>query len=235
MIITATVEGGYKVRLEATSATGTVSWVRRVRGQDKPVGDGVVVVDNTPPLNVDITYSATDDVSTEVAPAVQVQSDSPILSSPIYGDAYQVTVLRQDPLEWEARSVAIPILGRVEPLVSIAPVAPPTGTLVILMSDNGQRLQLLEMLSRGDPLQLRSTCVDVVDDVTFLPTSWSDPRLEQDNPRSLRTLEIEFTATSSAPTAYPPAPARTYADALAVGTFADITATFESWFDLRNG
>ena len=230
MIVTATVVQNWAVRLEATENVGTVHWYRDYASQVEYLGDGPALIDHTPPLNETINYYAQDDSDTAYANGIVVESDYPILTSTMHGDAVEVTVLDQPPLEWTGRSVAHPILNDPEPRVSVAPASFPRGTLVLYMRSRQERQVLMRMLVMGDPLSLRSTCLEAVDTVVFLPEAWRDPLASESNKAGPRHLEIDFQAVQQAPESYPPPVLRDYGDILAEGAYQ---WHFDTWADYR--
>jgi hypothetical protein len=226
MNITVTVLAQASVQLVAAGNSGPVTWWRATGARVDEVGTGNPLVDNGPPLNLPLTYYATDSAGTVVADPVTVTSAVPLLSSTLYGGVQPVVILSQPPLTWEGRSVWHPVIDRPDPLVSVWPASYPSGTLTLRMADSGVRRALLGLLEAGDPLLLRSTCPDAVDDMVMLPLRWSDPLVSDSNPTGPRRLVVEYQAVTR-PTTWLPGPDRTYALVL------DQHVTYQEVLDLH--
>lgn len=237
MQITVTVNPDiWAVRLEASAAVGQVDWVRRTGGRDEPVGSGTLVWDYTGELNRSYTYIATDDVDTEVSAPTTVTSDRPVLSSTTSPMAVQVDVVDQRPLFGQGRSVWHPVLGRNDPFVTVHPALYPSGLLRLSAPTPTVRGNLIDLLTRGEPLSLRTTCPDRVSSMVFLMLSWSDPFTRTGRKGGPAYLEIDFQQVTEAPGILPPAPDRTYATILAEHTsYADVAASYATYRDLLDG
>ena len=229
------VPGKYAVRLTATAPVGTVTWVRDVGGRQTLVGDGADIVDRLVPLNTPCTWVAVDDANTKVTEVLTVASGYPVLSSTMFGTAYQVTIIQQSPNEWRARSVFHPVIDRDGPVVSVFDAEWRNGTLTLDLPDRTIRSNLLLMFMRGDPLILRATCPDRVDDLTMLPTRWSDP-WAPDGTFNRQRLEIEYQAVTNEQPAWTPPPGWTYQEALnAHATYQEWLAVYPTYDDLLTG
>lgn len=192
-------------------------------------------VDKWPPLNLELVYVWTDEDGSAEASAM-VAASQPILSSTMGSGSRAVVVKDQAPLEFEARTVLHDVLYRADPVAAVLPARYPGGTLVLLVRSRTERVALLSLLSSGDPLVLRSTCPDAVDDLTLQPQRWSDPLLNDDVKRGPRLLTIEYQAVSSAPTSYAAPPAWSWDDVeAAYGSWEELEAAYASWHLLEQG
>lgn len=213
MIVTAEVLPNWSVRLTATSYTGQVDWFR-VAGRDVPLGSGPVIEDRAAPLNQPVTYYATDDVSTVSSSPVTINATGPVLSSTMSNVAMLVTVVSFRPYAGEGRSVWHPVIGRSDPFVSVFPAMYPGGDLVIRAGTNDERVNLIQsLLQPGHPLLLRSTCLDRLDTMVFLMTSWSDPFAVDTMREGATHLTLSFQRVTEVTPAYVP-PARSYQNML---------------------
>lgn len=235
MIVTAVVEpSSYSVRLTATAYTGTVSWYR-VEARDVPLGDGPVIEDRGAPLNQPVTYYAVDDVSTVSTTPVTVTAEYPVLSSTMSNAALPVTVVRHRPKDFQGRSVWHPVIGRSDPFVSVFPMTYPSGVLVLLAATNQDRLDLIELMTPGYPLLIRSTCPDRLDGMTFTVTSARDPFQSDEMREGATYLELDYQQVTAVSPAWSP-PARTYQDVLDEdNTYADVLTHYGSYQDLLDG
>lgn len=232
---TATVTGDWQVRL-VTDDPGPGMW-RRVAftGLDVVIGSSPEAFDRWAPLNVPLVYTWTGVDLLETLP-VTVVSDRPVLSSTLYAGSMQVTVVSQAPLTVQGRSVVHQVIGRPDPVVSVAPAGYPAGTLRLWMPDRATRLELHTMLRSGDPLILRATCPDAVDDLTLQPLSWSDPLVSEESKAGGRWLDVDFEAVSQTPGDWLAPPPWTWADAEAgFASWDAFEAAFASWADAEQG
>lgn len=236
MNITATVDQSiWAVKLVATGATGTVDWYRRASGSNTHVGQGTVVWDYAADLNRAYEYVAVDDADTEVSPAVTIAADGPVLSSTTSQIAMRVTVVDARPYRGEGRSVWHPVLGRSDPFVTIHDALYPAGLLRLHMSTRTERADLINMMQRGEPMLLRSTCADV-DTMVFIMTAWSDPFAGAGRKRGPAYLEIDFQRVTEVPGITPPDPDRTYQTVLDDHTtYQDAVDMYATYRDLLDG
>jgi hypothetical protein len=228
------VPGAWSVRLTASGATGEVLWVRDEAGWQTIIGTGLDVVDRYAPLNTLLYYIAQDDTANVVGGPITISSDYPVLASSMYGTSRQVTVVAQQPNSWRARSVWHPVLDRADgPVVSIFEAEWREGTMVLGLADRDERRDLIGILMRGDPLILRATCPDRVDDLTILPLAWSDPYITDGRLDSGQRLEVTYQSVTPEPPAYIPPPEWTYGDVLAAhATYSEVLATYATYSDL---
>ncbi len=231
MELTATVDTSLRaVRLAASGATGTVTWYRRYAGADTLIGTGAVLWDYSVPLNLPHEYRATDDTGAAAVGPVTVASDRPVLGSTTSAFAFPVTVRETHPLRAEGQSVWHPVLGRSDPYVTIHPALYPSGTLVVHAPTAQDRQRVWELLERGEPLLLRSTCPERVPTMNILMLSW-----EWESWRS-PWLSIEFQQVTESPGLLAPPPDRTYQSLLDEAlTYEDLLAAYPTYRDLLDG
>ena len=241
MALTATateVAGKWSVQLSASGSVGSVTWFRDVSQRITEVGTGTSVIDRTVPLNTEVYYEAVDDADSAVAGPITIASEYPVLSSSQSGAAHQVTVVAQQPQSWQARSVWHPILDRTDgPIVSIFDAEWRAGTLVLqLGTDRALRGNLIQMLMVGDPLIIRATCPERVDDLTFLPLDWTDPYIVDGQWGSGQRLEIRYQSVSAEPPAWVAPPEWTYGDVLiSHAAYSDLLPVYPTYSDLLEG
>ena len=198
------------------------------------IGTGVDLIDRLVPLNLQMYYTAIDDVDSAVAGPITVASAKPVLSSTRSGAARQVVIVAQQPQSWSARSVWHPIIDRTDgPVVSIFPMEFRAGTMTLDLADRDERNDLLGMLRPGDPLILRSICPDRVDELTFLALEVSDPYVTDGAWSSGQRLEIRYQSVATEPAAYAPPPEWSYQAALAAHTsYTEWLTTYATYDDL---
>jgi hypothetical protein len=231
MAATATVTADYTVLL-STDDTGPGTWYRAYAGNpDLAVGTGPTMEDRWVPLGVPVTWYWAGAGGIEQTQPVTVDgSRGPVLSSATGSGKLHVVVVSQPPLRWEARSVAHDILYRPDPVVTVAPARYHSATLRLHLPDSAQRANLRALLARGEPLILRATCPAAVDDVTFLPTRWTEEPVSQSKKSGPRWVDIEYQAVMDNPTGYAPLPSWSWTalDA-AYATWDDVEATWATW------
>jgi hypothetical protein len=128
------------------------------------------------------------------------------------------------------------VLGRSDPLVSILPAMYPGGEIEFLVRTPAQRIRLIELLRRGDPLHLRTTDETRLDTMTLLMQSWSDPYLNEDARTGPAAIRVEYQRVTDVPALSPPVPDRTYATVAADHlTYGDLVTTYASYTDLLDG
>jgi len=147
-----------------------------------------------------------------------------------------VEVLTARPYDGEGRSRFHMVLGRSDPLVSILPAMYPGGVLELLARTPAQRLRLIDLLRRGDPLHLRTTDEARLDTMTLLMLSWSDPYLEDRAVTGPAAIRVEYQRVTDVPALSPPVPDRTYATVAADHlTYAELVTTYATYTDLLDG
>jgi hypothetical protein len=237
MAATATVNGDYTVTL-TTDDTGAGTWYRAYSGNpDLPVGSTHTTVDRWVPLGVPVTwYWAGAGGVQQTEPVTVDDSRGPVLSSATGSGMLHVVVVSQPPLRWEARSVAHDILYRADPVVTVAPARYHSATLRLYLPDPLQRANVRTLLARGEPLILRTTCRDAVDDVTFLPTRWTEELVSASRKAGPRWLDVEYQAVMDNPSGYAPLPAWSWtALEAAVAEWDAVPETWATWADVEQG
>ena len=233
--ITVDVLSDWQTRLTATASTGTVTWTRSTVGVEVVLGTGAVRIDYTPPLNLPVSYWATDDTDVSNIVTVELAAEKCVLTSTFHGTTVPVTVLRQLPYTFEARSVAHPILNDPAPLVSVAPMVFPEFPLELWVNDQGQAQELRALIRAGDPLVLRALPASQLDTVTFIAVDVVEEHANADRPNGPRIMRINAQAVTSLPTAYPTPPAWAYTDVALVGDYATVEATYGTYDNVKSG
>lgn len=204
------------------------------------VGDTTarIGIDGALPLDVPTQYVITDATGAQVASdAVTVTSSSPLLSDATDpGRVVAVHVHAQKPNRWDARSVWWDVLGAQAPFASVAPMRPRSGPLVLRVSGNVERADLIRLLAPGNPLVFRGSCPDAVDDVVLLVESVEEALILDDHPSGPSLWTITYQAISRELGPYAVDASRTWQtveDTFA--TWADVLATYSTWEALRVG
>lgn len=234
---TATVDAAlYAVRLQATGTTGTVDWYRRYAGANTHVATGALAYDYAPDLNTPYEYIAVDDTDSQTTAQVTVPADRPVLSSTTSPLARAVTVVDARPYEGEGRSVWHPVLGRTDPFVTIHPALYPAGTLRFYAATHSERVALIRLMERGEPMHLRTTCPERLDTMVFIMTRWRDP-FTRDGARSGPAyIEVDYQRVTEVPGIAPPAADRTWQTVLDDHTaWQDVLDGYGSWRDVLDG
>jgi hypothetical protein len=236
MVATATVNADWTVTL-VTDDTGPGAWYRAYAGQpDLFIGSTTTAVDRWVPLGVPVTWFWKNGTDIQQTVPKTVDADGPVLSSALSSGAVQVVVVAQPPMRWEARSVAHDILYRPDPVVTVAPARYHSATLRLHVPDRTSRDSLRELLARGEPLVLRTTCRDAVDDTTFLPLRWTEELVSDSAKSGPRWLDVEYQAVMDNPSAYTPLPDWSWTDVpLAVPTWVEAVGMYERWADMEQG
>lgn len=190
---------GYRVR----SAFGTVAGAPSTR----------TATDGDVPLNTDVLYVATD------ALGAQANSNSVILAASlgVLSDATNpnvlvpVTVVRQLPNEWSARSVWWDVLGATAPFASVAPMRLRAGDILIRTDGPTERAGLLDLLATGNPFVLRTPWPDTVDDVVGLIEQLREEPVLEDDQAGARHFTLAYQAVSRQLGIYTDDTGRTYA------------------------
>jgi hypothetical protein len=237
MTATATVNGDYTVTL-TTDDAGAGQWFRAYAGDpDLLLGTAHTVVDRWVPLGVPVSWywSGAGGIQ-QTAPLTVDDSRGPVLTSAVGSGMLHVTVVSQPPLRWEARSVAHDILYRPDPVVTVAPARYHSATMRLHMPDLAHRVNLRTLLARGEPLILRATCRDAVDDVTFLPLRWTEALVSESRKSGARWVDIEYQAVMDDPSRYVPLPSWSWTSLEAdYDTWEDVEASYPTWADVEQG
>lgn len=149
------------------------------------------------PLNTDVQYDVRDGSGATVTAGVtRIASNDPILSSALDNQyALPVTVVSQKPNTWEGRTRWWDVLGRRDPFVSQAPLRLRGGDL-LLSTDPAGRRPVLDLLSSGAPLLLRSTRPDAVDDVFMAVETVREELHNADAPVGHSVFALTYQAVS---------------------------------------
>jgi hypothetical protein len=231
------VNGDYTVTL-TTDDTGAGQWFRAYAGDpDLPLGSAQTIIDRWVPLGVPVSwYWAGGGGIQQTAPLTVDDSRGPVLTSAVGSGMLHVVVVSQPPLRWEARSVAHDILYRPDPVVTVAPARYHSATMRLHLPDTGQRANVRALLARGEPLILRTTCRDAVDDVTFLPLRWTEELVAESRKSGPRWVDIEYQAVMDDPSKYGPLPPWSWAALeAAVDSWEAVEASWATWADVEQG
>jgi hypothetical protein len=240
LALTVTVDA-YAATLTVTGGTAPYMVTASPAGRDEyPVrgtwADGVTV-DGDVPLAVPTMWTVRDSVGDIVASdTFTVAANGPVLSDATDPTAFvAVTVVSQPPNTWEAATRTWDVLGTSDAFVSQAPMKRRTGDLVLYVPPL-ERADLLDLLSTGAPLLLRSPDHDVVDDVFLAVSTVRDALANSDAQRGGRLITLTYTAVSRDLGKYTSGPVRTWADLPSdAATWADVPTTFATWRDVRSG
>lgn len=209
-----------------------------VRFIGAPLGPSVTVDDEQAPFGIPITYRATQTGE----PGVVSQTSAPldvtgsVLTSVVRpGTGLPVRVIEDRPQDWETRSAWFDVIDRRDPLVTITPMRYRAGEWILALNGAAARAQLINVLTTGEPVMLRSSCPEQIDDVICLPLSFSIDPVIASAPQGTRTARVSYQAVTRpiAPfggtsdwtyAALAARPATTYASVLA--EFATYSALF---------
>jgi len=236
--ITATPDSQQRsVLLTAINPVGEVTWTRNTSGGPLRLGTGTSLRDY-PPFGASVIYEATDDATTEVAaPLTLPDPDTAVLTNTLTGVSRDVIVVSQPPLQREGRSKAHFVLGRPDPVVTIAPPQYATGTMRLYCPTLNDRVALIELLSDGGVLRLRrpAICAPAVDDATLLVEEYEEALVSDSAPAGARYLDLDVQAVAEI-TYNPVDPAWTYG-ALVVeqATYATALAAYPTYTALAAG
>jgi hypothetical protein len=235
--ITATPDSQQRsVLLTAVNAVGEVTWTRNTSGGPLVLGTGTSLRDY-PPFGSSIIYEATDDATTEVADPLSLPDpDKAVLTNTLTGVSRDVIVVSQPPLQREGRSKAHFVLGRPDPVVTIAPPQYATGTLRLYCAALADRAALVDLLSDGGVLRLRRPSTSAaVDDATLLVEEYEESLVSDSAPAGARYLDIDVQAVAEI-TYNPVDPSWTY-DALVVeqATYTSALAAYATYTALAAG
>ena len=178
---------GYRVT--QSTPTGEVTWYRSVtwddgRASNVLLGGGATRTDLTVPLDGGtVTYTAADDAGVEVTPGmVPPQPATPVLGLPHdpYTTAVEVVVETMREQITQGRTVFYDILDRNEPYMEPLPPVDRSGVMVLRLEHPGggfpgPTLAALRRIQRtGQPLMLRTTCNERVEDLSFAWMEWTE-------------------------------------------------------------
>lgn len=231
----------YAATLTVTGGTAPYTAVASPAGRDEyPVRGtwaGGVTIDGDVPFGVPTQWTVRDSVGASVSSTVlTLDAAGPVLSDATDPTAYAlVLVVSQPPNVWEAATRTWDILGTSDAFVSQAPMKRRTGDLVLYVTP-AERPDLLDLLSTGAPLLLRSPDHTVVDDLFLAVGSVRDELANPDAPRGGRRITLSYKQVSRDLGEYTSVSGRTWADLLTdAATWADVPTTFGTWRDVRSG
>lgn len=187
---------GERLTVEATPLGRSPYLVRFIGGA---TGPAVTTEDEQAPFGVPITYTVTGSVTpgvvSETIDGLDVTGS--VLSSTVRpGAALPVRVNEDRPQEWEARSVWHDVIDRRDPLVTVSPMRYRSGEWLFAVVGASERATLLALLTTGEPMLLRSSCPERVDDVIALPLSMSMDPVMAGAPEGTRILRITYQAVT---------------------------------------
>jgi hypothetical protein len=239
MAATATVTDQWTVRLD-TDTAGPGEWTRSAgEGAEVVVGSTQEAEDRFAPLGVPLRYLWTTQEGVEAAAEVTVTADGPVLSSAYRpGAAVETRIVSQQPVTWQGRSIAHPVLSRRDPLVTIQPPEYHSATLRLWTSGRDATDTLLTLLNTGEPLILRTPCTAAVRDAVILPTRWTEDLVAASKPSGERWVDIEYQAVTAEPSAWPDEHEWTWEALAAVPsltTYNDLMQQFGTWALVARG
>lgn len=221
------------VVITATPDIGPAYTVRQT-GTGSP--DPLAVIDYEVPLRTRVYYSVVDSAD-NVATAVlsEVPVDGCVLSSTFSpGNSARVRVVEDAPHSLEARSAWFDVIGRRDPLVSVDVMRYRSGRLTFYVLGNAQRSAVLGLMFPGDPLLLRTSFPERVDDVIFLPLNVDEDPLV-DNTGG-RTIAVDYQAVTRPIGPHPGSTVWTYTALEAfVDTYLEVLSAFPDYASLVLG
>ena len=227
--VTAQPSGGrpaYTVRSPQTPVTGDATARNMVDGQ-APLG-----------LDVSTVYRVTDSAGVTGADstAASVPASNPVLSDALDPNKFlALVVVSQKPNRWAPRSVWFDVLGRRDPTVAIGPMRLRDGQLVLRLPASVNRRQMIDLLTPGDPMLLRTPCPSTVDDVTFLVTDLNEA-LVTDDPAGPTLFELTYQGVTGDLGPFTGDPSRTYATVLAAwSSYDQLPPAYATYGDLTSG
>jgi hypothetical protein len=221
------------VTITATPDRGPAYTVRQTGTGSPP---SLVVVDYEVPLRTRVYYSvvdAADNVGAVVLDEVAV--DGCVLSSTFTPtNSTTVRVVEDAPHSLEARSAWYDVIGRRDPLVSVDVMRYRSGSLSLYVRGNAQRSAVLSLFYPGDPLLLRTSLPERVDDMIFLPLNVDeDPAVDNTGGR---VFSIDYQAVTRPIGPHPGSTVWTYtALASFVAAYVDVLSAFPTYAALVLG
>lgn len=192
------------------------------------------VIDYEAPFGVPITYQVSAPNGAAVASA-QLAVTGCVLSSMVTpGQAVRVAVIGDDPHEWDARSAWFDVIGRRDPLVALDVMRYRSGSWTFYAAGNVARRDLIDLVTTGDPVLLRTSVPERVDDVVALPLRMSEsPHVDAGGGR---VFDIDYQAVTRTGGPFAGSLDWTYgALRTQVPTYAEVVNTFATYRALRVG
>jgi hypothetical protein len=250
LTVTCTVQPslGWSIKCQAAGGTGAHTWKKYIGGSfaySATVGTGNPITDYLAPLNIPISYVATDSLG-EVGEETVIITVNPAMH--VLADRFDPTTavavkIDADTLDnqWEARSTFYSILSRRDPIVAMDVPQLRSGSITVLEESRDQRYALQQLLATGHVLTLRGACFQV-DSFHLLPLgvseNWADPPTNITFRR--RWLDIEYQAvTGDLPINWVPEPLpedRIFDDVTGeADTFDELETMYATFNNLRDG
>jgi hypothetical protein len=199
---------------------------------------GRVTYDGLAPFGREVTYRVTD--STGATFDLEASLDDP--PSAVLSDAVDpnrsafVTVVDQLPNTWAGRSVWFDVLDRRDPFVAVAPMRYRNGTIVVRVTGGtDDRRDLLDLLTPGVPLVLRSPCHEAVDDVVILVSEVTEELALEAAKAGPRLWRLTYQAVTRDIGPYLPDPSWTWDDLVADPrnpSWTAVEAGYATWDDV---
>jgi hypothetical protein len=233
----------FAVALAVTGAGGVFTVTAYPSGRDpyavRMVGnpwevDPAPVIDYQAPFGVPIAYqvnapngSAIVNTSLDVSGCVLSSTVNP-------GEAVRVAVLADNPHEWEARSAWFDVIGRRDPLVAIDVMRYRAGSWSVYAAGNTARRDLIDLVTQGAPVLLRTSVPSRIDDALALPMRMTEsPHVDEGGGR---VFDIDYQAVTRPGGPYAGSLDWTYRALLTqVPTYAAVPGLFDSYRALRVG
>lgn len=240
----------YGYRLEATGNVGTPTWYRSAywtdgRFRNASLGTGNPRHDLNVPLDAPtVIYTAVDG-----ADIVELEVTPPAATMPVLGlldrtdvPAAEVVVESLQEQSVEARTVYYDVLDRNEPFYQTMRPASRTGTMVLFVKHPGGPFpgkmldRMRKMLRTGEPMVLRTTCNDRVQDLLFIFQRWTESQVGEANRHGPdRRVTVEWRAVDPS-WADPVTSGRVWALVpKEFSTWTDVVAQVPTWADLVSG
>lgn len=246
LTITATARPAvFAVDLTITGAAGAAFTIEAVpsgrapytvRAIGDPTADPALVRDHEPPFGVPIRYTVTTDTETATyLLADGVDARGCVLSSTMRpASALPVVLLADRPHEWETRSAWFDVIGRRDPLVSVDGMRYRAGDWQLYARGTDARAQLIALLSTGEPLLLRASAPELVDDAIALPMRVTEePHVDESGGR---VFTVRYQAVTRTLGPYVGLGDWTYADVpLAAATYSILLDRFATYGELYAG
>lgn len=215
----------YTVRSPQTTVSGDATARNLVDGQI-PLGTVATI------------YRVTDAAGATVdSAAVSIPAALPVLSDALDpGRFVTLTVVSQKPNHWAPRTVWFDVLGRRDPTVAIGPMRLRDGTLVLRYGADVTRRQVIDLLTPGDPMLLRTPCPNAVDDVTFVVTDLAESLALEDAPAGPTVFTLTYQGVTGDLGPFTGDPSRTYATVAGESTqYAELPLKFVDYASLAAG
>jgi hypothetical protein len=204
------------------------------------VGPDAQADDEMAPFGIPITYRATQsgDPGVVSQTAAPLDVSGTVLTSTVRpGTALPVRVSEDRPQEWETRSAWFDVIDRPDPLVTVTPARYRGGEWLLATVGAAERASIVRLLATGEPVMLRASCPEQVDDVICLPLSWFSEPVMPDAPQGTRTMRVTYQAVTRPIAPFSGSQEWTYAVLAARPgtTYATVAAEFATYSALFAG